>query len=115
MTATCSRTYMPDEYRYIDALNLALHEEMERDDRVVLLGIDIGETGGVYGVTKGLHARFPGRVIDAPIAEAGTVGAAVGAAMTGLRPVVEIMYMDFLTVCLDPIVNQAAKLRYMTG
>jgi pyruvate/2-oxoglutarate/acetoin dehydrogenase E1 component len=75
----------------------------------------VGEAGGAYGATRGLYERFPERVIDTPIAEAGVLGAAVGAAMTGLRPVAEIMYMDFITVCLDPIVNQAAKLRYMTG
>ena len=101
--------------KYLDAINAALLDEMERDDRVALLGVDIGEAGGVYGVTRGLFERFPDRVIDTPIAEAGVLGAAVGAAMTGLRPVAEIMYMDFITVCLDPIVNQAAKLRYMTG
>jgi pyruvate/2-oxoglutarate/acetoin dehydrogenase E1 component len=82
---------------------------------VILLGVDVAEGGGVYGVSRGLHARFGNRVIDTPIAEAGVLGAAVGAAMTGLRPVAEVMYMDFVTVCLDPIVNQAAKLRYMTG
>ena len=106
---------MPESPRYIEALNQALRDEMERDDRVALLGVDVGEAGGVYGVTRGLAERFPERVIDTPIAEAGVLGAAVGAAMTGLRPVAEIMYMDFITVCLDPIVNQAAKLRYMTG
>jgi pyruvate/2-oxoglutarate/acetoin dehydrogenase E1 component len=106
---------MPESPRYLEALNNALADEMERDDRVALLGVDVGEAGGVYGVTRGLYERFPDRVIDTPIAEAGVLGAAVGAAMTGLRPVAEIMYMDFITVCLDPIVNQAAKLRYMTG
>jgi pyruvate/2-oxoglutarate/acetoin dehydrogenase E1 component len=106
---------MPESPRYIEAINAALGDEMERDGSVALLGVDIGESGGVYGVTRGLHERFPGRVIDTPIAEAGVLGAAVGAAMTGLRPVAEVMYMDFLSVCLDPIVNQAAKLRYMTG
>lgn len=106
---------MPESPRYIEALNQALADEMERDDRVALLGVDVGEAGGVYGVTRGLAERFPERVIDTPIAEAGVLGAAVGAAMTGLRPVAEVMYMDFITVCLDPIVNQAAKLRYMTG
>ena len=106
---------MAESPRYLEALNRALGDEMERDDRVALLGVDVGEAGGVYGVTRGLHERFPDRVIDTPIAEAGVLGAAVGAAMTGLRPVAEIMYMDFITVCLDPIVNQAAKLRYMTG
>jgi pyruvate/2-oxoglutarate/acetoin dehydrogenase E1 component len=106
---------MPESPRYLEALNQALADEMAHDDRVALLGVDVGEAGGVYGVTRGLHERFPDRVIDTPIAEAGVLGAAVGAAMTGLRPVAEIMYMDFITVCLDPIVNQAAKLRYMTG
>lgn len=100
----------------MEAINLALQSEMAADQRVVLLGVDVGAGGGVYGVTRGLYERFGGeRVIDTPIAEAGVLGAAVGAAMAGLRPVAEIMYMDFLTVCLDPIVNQAAKLRYMTG
>jgi len=102
--------------RYIEAINAALSSEMAADDRVVLLGVDVAAAGGVYGVTRGLYDEFgPRRVIDTPIAEAGVLGAAVGAAMAGLRPVAEIMYMDFLTVCLDPIVNQAAKLRYMTG
>jgi pyruvate/2-oxoglutarate/acetoin dehydrogenase E1 component len=100
---------------YLEAINAAIADEMQRDDRVALLGVDVGVAGGIYGVTRGLHERFPGRVIDTPIAEAGALGAAVGASMTGLRPIVEIMYMDFITVCLDPIVNQAAKLRYMTG
>ena len=102
--------------RYIDGIRRALGEEMERDEDVVVMGVDVGAGGGVYGATKGLFERFGAdRVIDSPIAEAGLLGAAVGAAMAGLRPVAEIMYMDFLTVCLDPIVNQAAKLRYMTG
>jgi pyruvate/2-oxoglutarate/acetoin dehydrogenase E1 component len=100
----------------MDALNRALADEMAADDQVTLLGVDIGRGNGAYGVTRGLHERFgDDRVIDTPIAEAGVLGAAVGAAMAGLRPVVEIMYMDFMAVCLDPIVNQAAKLRYMTG
>lgn len=102
--------------RYIQALGSALGDEMERDPTVMAMGIDVGASGGVYGVTRGLQERFGAeRVRDAPIAEAGVVGAAVGAAMAGMRPVVEIMYMDFVAVCLDPIVNQAAKLRYMTG
>jgi pyruvate/2-oxoglutarate/acetoin dehydrogenase E1 component len=107
---------MPDGPRYIQAIGQGLADEMEHDDSVLLLGIDIGRGGGVYGVTRGLYDRFgAARVRDTPIAEAGVVGAAVGAAMAGMRPVVEIMYMDFISVCLDPIVNQAAKLRYMTG
>jgi pyruvate/2-oxoglutarate/acetoin dehydrogenase E1 component len=102
--------------RYIDGLRDALAEELERDERVVVMGIDVGAAGGVFRVTKGLQERFGSdRVMDTPITEAGVCGAAVGAAMAGLRPVVEIQYMDFITVCLDPIVNQAAKLTYMTG
>ncbi|MEA2252483.1 MAG: acetoin:2,6-dichlorophenolindophenol oxidoreductase subunit beta, partial [Solirubrobacteraceae bacterium] len=102
--------------RYMDAINRALADEMAADESVTLLGVDIGRGGGAYGVTRELYDRFGSeRVIDTPIAEAGVLGAAVGAAMAGLRPVAEIMYMDFVAVCLDPIVNQAAKLRYMTG
>jgi pyruvate/2-oxoglutarate/acetoin dehydrogenase E1 component len=108
---------MPDDPpRYIDGIRSALAEEMERDENVVVIGVDVAAGGGVYGATRGLYDRFGAdRVMDTPIAEAGVLGAAVGAAMAGLRPIVEIMYMDFITVCLDPIVNQAAKLRYMTG
>ena len=101
--------------RYLDAVTLALAHELEQDDDVVVIGVDVGAGGGVFRATRGLYERFGAeRVMDTPIAEAGVVGAAVGAAMAGLRPVVEIMYMDFLTTCLDPIMNQAAKLRYMT-
>jgi pyruvate/2-oxoglutarate/acetoin dehydrogenase E1 component len=104
------------ESRYIDALNEGMATALEEDERVVLIGIDVGAGGGIFRVTKGLHERFgPERVIDAPISEMGYVGAAVGAAMTGLRPIVEIMFMDFVGVCMDPILNQAAKLRYMTA
>jgi pyruvate/2-oxoglutarate/acetoin dehydrogenase E1 component len=91
-------------------------EALERDPTVVVIGIDVGAGGGIFTATKGLHERFGSdRVLDTPISEMGFVGAAVGAAMTGLRPIVEIMFMDFLGVCLDPIVNQAAKLPYMTA
>jgi pyruvate/2-oxoglutarate/acetoin dehydrogenase E1 component len=107
---------MPEDVRYADAIRQALCDAMDSDPSVLLLGIDIGTGGGVYGITKGLQERFgASRVRDTPIAEAGVAGVAVGAAMAGLRPVMEIMYMDFLSVCLDPIINQAAKLRYMTG
>jgi len=102
--------------RYVDALNAGMAAALEEDERVVLIGIDVGAGGGIFTVTKGLHERFGSeRVIDAPISEMAYVGAAVGAAMTGLRPIVEIMFMDFVGVCLDPILNQAAKLRYMTA
>lgn len=101
--------------KYLHAVRNALTAEMDADPTVVVIGIDVA-AGSVYGATKGLAERFgEERVLDTPIAEAGVVGAAVGAAMAGLRPVVEVMYMDFISVCLDPIVNQAAKLRYMTG
>src|ERR1700751_1042226 len=103
-------------FRYIDAINGALAEALDADPSVVLMGIDVGAGGGIFTVTQGLAERFGSeRVIDTPIAEMGYVGAAVGAAMTGLRPIVEIMFMDFVGVCLDPILNQAAKLRYMTA
>jgi pyruvate/2-oxoglutarate/acetoin dehydrogenase E1 component len=102
--------------RYIDALNEGMATAIEEDERVVVIGIDVGAGGGIFRVTKGLYERFgPERVIDAPISEMGYVGAAVGAAMTGMRPIVEIMFMDFVGVCMDPILNQAAKLRYMTA
>jgi pyruvate/2-oxoglutarate/acetoin dehydrogenase E1 component len=100
----------------MDALNQGMADAMEEDERVVLIGIDVGAGGGIFTVTRGLYERFgPERVIDAPISEMGYVGAAVGAAMTGLRPIVEIMFMDFIGVCFDPILNQAAKLPYMTA
>lgn len=107
---------MADPPRYMEAVNRALGDAMEEDDSVLLMGIDIARGGGVYGLTRGLLDRFgEARVRDTPIAEMGVAGTAVGAAMAGMRPVVEIMYMDFIGVCLDPIINQAAKLRYMTG
>jgi pyruvate dehydrogenase E1 component beta subunit len=107
------------ELTYAAALNEALREEMARDPRVFLLGEDIarwGTGGGVYGVTRGLVDEFgPERVRDTPVSEEAIVGLAVGAAMMGMRPVAEIMYSDFLTLAMDPIVNQAAKMRYMFG
>ncbi|NOZ95976.1 MAG: alpha-ketoacid dehydrogenase subunit beta [Acidobacteria bacterium] len=87
---------------------------MGRDERVFLLGEDVSH-GGYFSVTTGLADEFPGRVLDTPISEYAIVGSAVGAAMRGLRPVAEILFADFLTTCMDPIVNQAAKLRYMSG
>jgi pyruvate dehydrogenase E1 component beta subunit len=98
------------------ALRQALVEEMRRDEYVVLLGEDIGVLGGAYTVTAGLLEMFgEERVRDTPISETGIIGAAVGAAMTGLRPVAEIQFNDFLTCAMDPICNQAAKLRFMMG
>ncbi len=99
-----------------EAINEALHEEMARDERIFVMGEDIGIAGGVFKVTAGLLDAFgEERVRDTPIAEAGIVGLAVGAAMTGMRPIVEIMFSDFTTLASDQLVNQAAKLRYMTA
>jgi acetoin:2,6-dichlorophenolindophenol oxidoreductase subunit beta len=110
---------------YREAINEAIAQEMERDERVIVMGEDNaggagspGEDdawGGVLGVTKGLYGRFPGRVLDTPISESAFIGAAVGAATGGLRPVAELMFIDFMGVCFDQIYNQAAKFRYMFG
>ena len=97
------------------AINEAILEEMERDEKVFLWGEDV-TLGGYFSVTEGLVDRFGSeRIIDTPISENGIIGGAVGAAMTGMRPIAEILFSDFLTCCMDPILNQAAKLRYMTG
>ncbi|MCE2492271.1 MAG: alpha-ketoacid dehydrogenase subunit beta [Alphaproteobacteria bacterium] len=98
-----------------DALHDAIHEEMERDESVFVIGEDVVAHGGPYTVTEGIAERFPDRIFETPIAEAGIVGVGVGAAMAGMRPVVEIMYLDFITCAMDEVVNQAAKMRYMTG
>lgn len=104
------------EIRYIHAVNRALGDAMAADPMVVVIGEDIGRAGGPFAATRGLLDRFgPDRVIDSPISEAAIVGAAVGAAMSGLRPVVEIMFMDFMTLAMDALVNQAAKARFMFG
>jgi pyruvate/2-oxoglutarate/acetoin dehydrogenase E1 component len=104
------------ELTYADALREALREEMLRDPRVVLMGEEIGVFEGVYKVTRGLLKEFgPDRVRDTPISEAAIAGAAVGAALGGLKPVAEIMYMDFLTICLDQIATNAAKMHFMSG
>lgn len=104
-----------DECRTMDAIRSALEKELVEDDRVFLAGIDVGEGGNVFGLTRGLRERFGQRVRDTPVSETAIVGLAVGAAMAGLRPVVEVMYLDFLGVCLDQLLNQAAKLPFMTG
>jgi len=104
------------ECTYADALREALREEMLRDSHVILLGEEIGVFEGVYKVTRGLLKEFgPERVRDTPISEAAIAGAAVGAALAGFKPVAEIMYMDFLTICLDQIATNAAKMRFMSG
>ena len=97
------------------SIRAALHDALAEDPDVFVAGIDVGAGGNVFGLTRGLLEEFPRRVLDTPIAETAIVGMGVGAAMAGLRPVVEIMYSDFLLVCLDQVVNQAAKLRFMTG
>ena len=104
------------EMMYREALNTALFEEMRSDDRVFLLGEGIAERGGSYKVTVDLLKEFgPERVIDTPISEASFTGAGVGAAITGMRPVVEILFVDFSMLILDQIINQAAKYNFMTG
>jgi len=104
------------EITYAQAIRDALAEEMRRDPNVFLIGEDIGVYGGAFGVTFGLIDEFGSeRVRDTPLSEAGIVGAAVGAALVGMRPVAEIMFMDFITIGLDQLVNQAAKIRFMFG
>jgi 2-oxoisovalerate dehydrogenase E1 component beta subunit len=98
------------------ALNLALREEMERDERVVVLGEDVGKRGGVFLITEGLYELFgPDRVIDTPLSEAAIIGVAAGMAMNGLRPVAEIQFADFIFGGFDQIVSNVAKIRYRTG
>ncbi|HEY3672352.1 MAG TPA: dehydrogenase E1 component subunit alpha/beta [Acidimicrobiia bacterium] len=102
-------------FRVMDAVHDALEAELESDERVFVAGIDVAAGGNVFGLTRGLHAEFGERVRDTPISESAIVGLGVGAAMAGMRPVVELMYLDFLGVCLDQLLNQAAKLPFMTG
>ncbi|MEV8541975.1 dehydrogenase E1 component subunit alpha/beta [Streptomyces sp. NPDC051572] len=102
-------------FRSMDAVRLALEHELAADPSVFVAGIDVGAGGNVFGLTRGLAQAFPGRVRDTPISESAVVGTAVGAAMAGMKPVVEIMYMDFIGVAFDMLLNQAAKLRFMTG
>jgi 2-oxoisovalerate dehydrogenase E1 component len=102
-------------FRTMDAIRAALEVELADDERVFVAGIDVGAGGNVFGLTRGLQERFGERVRDTPISESAIVGLGVGAAMAGMRPVVELMYLDFLGVCLDQLLNQAAKLPYMTG
>ena len=99
----------------MDAIRSALEAELAGDERVFVAGIDVAAGGNVFGLTRGLHDRFGDRVRDTPISESAIVGLGVGAAMAGMRPVVELMYLDFLGVCLDQLLNQAAKLPFMTG
>jgi len=102
--------------RYIFAIKEAMEEEMERDENVFLIGEDVGLAGGSFEASKGLYDKFgPERIVDTPISELGFTSLAAGAASCGLRPIVEIMFMDFVTCAMDSIVNQIAKMRYMFG
>jgi pyruvate dehydrogenase E1 component beta subunit len=104
------------EMRYVNAVTQALRDSMELDPAVVVMGEDVAHAGGSFKATRGLLDTFgPGRVIDTPISESSITSAAVGMALTGLKPVVEIMFMDFITLSMDALVNQAAKARYMFG
>jgi pyruvate/2-oxoglutarate/acetoin dehydrogenase E1 component len=104
------------EITYLEAVREALQQEMRRDERVFVIGEDVGTYGGAFGVTLGMVDEFgEGRVIDTPISEYGIAGAITGAALVGLRPVGEIMFMDFTTLAMEQLVNQAAKMRFMFG
>jgi 2-oxoisovalerate dehydrogenase E1 component len=102
-------------FRTMDAIRAALETELANDDRVFIAGVDVAGGGNVFGLTRGLADRFGTRVRDTPISETAIIGLGVGAAMAGMRPVVELMYLDFLGVCFDQLLNQAAKLPFMTG
>ena len=104
------------EITYREAIHDAMVEEMRRDDTVFLMGEDIGTYGGAFGVSAGMLAEFgPERVRETPISELAIVGAAAGAAMVGMKPIAEMMFMDFVLLALEPLVNQAAKARFMLG
>ena len=104
------------EIEYREAIREAVIEEMDRDPKVFLIGEDIGKYGGAFRAYKGLLDKYgPERVINTPISENAIIGAGTGAAITGYRPIAELMFVDFTTLAMDQIVNQAAKIRYMTG
>lgn len=104
------------EITYLEAVREAMSQEMRRDKEVFLIGEDVGVYGGAFGVSKGMLEEFgPKRIIDTPISEAAIAGATVGAALMGMRPIMEIMFMDFLTLSMNQLVNQAAKMRFMFG
>jgi len=102
-------------FRTMDAVRLALEGELDANPDMFVAGVDVGKGGNVFALTRGLHAKWPDRLLDTPISETAVMGLAVGGAMAGMTPVVELMYLDFLGVCFDQILNQAAKLRFMTG
>jgi len=104
------------EILYREALNEALRQNLERDERVFIMGEDVGMFGGIFQITAGLYKDFgEDRVMDTPISESAIIGSGIGAAINGMRPVVEIMNVDFLPACMDQVANQAAKMRYMYG
>lgn len=101
---------------FVESIRITLREEMQRDSSIMIIGEDIGRYGGIFGVTKGLLEEFgPYRVRSTPISESAIIGSALGAAMTGIKTIAEIMYIDFTTCAMDQIVNQVAKIRYMSG
>jgi 2-oxoisovalerate dehydrogenase E1 component len=102
-------------FRTMDAVRLALEGALDANPEAFIAGVDVGKGGNVFALTRGLHAKWPDRVLDTPISETAVMGLAVGGAMAGMTPLVELMYLDFLGVCFDQILNQAAKLRFMTG
>jgi len=102
-------------FRTMDAVRLALEGELDANPEAFVAGVDVGKGGNVFALTRGLHAKWPDRLLDTPISETAVMGLAVGGAMAGMTPLVELMYLDFLGVCFDQILNQAAKLRFMTG
>jgi len=107
---------MPEkEMTYAEAIRLAMCQEMRRDENVFLMGEDVGVYQGAFGVSGKMWQEFGDRVIDTPISETGFVGCAIGAAVEGMRPIVEIMFSDFMAVCWDMIINQAPKMRFMFG
>ena len=105
-----------EKITFRDALRLAIHDSMQEDEKIIVMGEDVAAYGGAYGATKDLLKLFgPKRIIDTPISEAAIVGASMGAALTGLRPIAELMYVDFFGMSMDQIANQLAKIRYMFG
>src|SRR5271166_1072294 len=112
----CGRRLGMAELTYRDAVARGIAQEMERDPDVIFFGEDVAKAGGVFKATVGLYEQFgPRRVRDTPISEQAILGAAMGAAMTGLRPIAEIMFSDFLAVCFDYVANEMSKLRYMSN
>ena len=104
------------ELSYMEALREAMRQAMEKDDRVFLIGEDIGVYGGAFGVSAGLLDEFgPKRIIDTPISEAGIAGACIGAAVTGMRPIGEMQFSDFVVIAMEQLVMQGAKMRFMFG